>query len=161
VVSSKDIIKSGLDWASIDNFILGKDAQIINTDVKNGDGIHWIVLLRLKNDTLFIFDPLGPKNELFTSFGPAESILINRAKSQGIKYIVKYPKKVQLDESFHCGQFSQLIAKVINEYLDGHQNASPNEIIKVIDEFFKIQRMPRGGIGNGLRANEKMLKKYF
>jgi hypothetical protein len=138
IVTSQDIEKSGLGWASIDNFELVQNEPIVvNTDSSNGTGIHWVVMVKLNPRTMYIFDPLGPTNIRTTSTGEkADPLMIHRAKQQGIKTIYYYPHKLQMKDSFHCGQFSQMVAKIIEQYLASSKGVGSLELDDLINEFF-------------------------
>ena len=45
LINSNDINKNNLKWSMVDNIKLSyKEPLIMNTDISNGQGIHWIVL---------------------------------------------------------------------------------------------------------------------
>jgi hypothetical protein len=72
-------------------------------------------------------------------YGLADNIIKRHAKEQGVKTIKWYPGKVQLNKSYHCGQFSQAVAVLVKKYLRDRPGAMPAEVTKLIDEFFDEQ----------------------
>lgn len=98
-----------------DTFELTRDQPtIVNTDLQNSQGIHWIVALILNNGQGFIFDPLGPKNIRQASDGThTDSIIKSRMKQMGARSIHVFPYQTQMSTNSLCGWHSIYVAKLI------------------------------------------------
>ena len=102
--------------------IKSDDSFILNLDRSYQQGSHYIGLLKLTNNDVLFFDPLGLP--LFNS--DIESALLKN----GVKEILYSKKNIQEGISFHCGIF--VLAFHI---ICAGQNKSMEEFISLFTDF--------------------------
>lgn len=132
LINSGDIERNGLKWSSvdtIDNLLNQEEAFVVNTDISTGSGIHWIVM-KVFDNTVFIIDPLGPRN-----YRPYDETMFETIHNNGMRPQF-YPGSMQFKTNSLCGWFSIFMAKEINSNNIG----SIKECIGLIDQFFGKNR---------------------
>lgn len=140
-----------MDFANVDNYdqkLQDSQPLIINTDLSNGEGIHWIVLYP-KDGTLYVIDPLGPKN-----YRPYDNVFSQVASQSGltIKY---FPGRFQFNNSQECGWFAIYVAKLLQK-----TNGDPFNIVK--STFGRTaDRGDQTVLKNAFGTNGGQLKKLF
>ena len=110
-VTASDVMMSGFRWSYADkayqqlNTLAIGEPLIVNTDTTGGPGVHWVTLVKLPGNKIYLYDPLGPDNERVTSDG----IPIN------LRFDYIYPYKSQLQSTGHCGYFAIYVARLIRK----------------------------------------------
>jgi hypothetical protein len=84
---------------------------IVNTDTNHGPGVHWICVVNLPNDILYVYDPLGKSNQRVDSNGEDVSYYLDEYHN-----IYYYPYPSQMTSSTQCGWFSIYVADLIKKY---------------------------------------------
>jgi len=134
MISSEDIEKNGLPYGMVDTFVLYQGPIVVNTDTSNNGGIHWFVLAQLPDNSIYMFDPLGPKNLRRTSDGHySDHILKHRLEGM---LIHKFPYQIQHKSSTLCGWYSIYIAQVIRTLLNEFPKLKHQQITAAIESQF-------------------------
>jgi hypothetical protein len=127
MISSIDIKKNGIKWASADNFtkiLKDREAVIINTDISIGQGIHWIVLYPYENICLIV-DSLGKNNNRNNN-----SLILQTIKENNLKPYI-YDGEFQYKDNTLCGWYAIYISNLINQH-----KADIRTTIKMINQIF-------------------------
>ena len=103
-----------------------KEPIIMNTDLSDGQGIHWIVLFPF-NGTVYIFDSLGKNNIRMN-----DKIMFEQIKEQGYNYKF-YPYSYQYRDDSLCGWFSIFVASVLKKH---SSSISENNVFSIIHTIF-------------------------
>lgn len=99
---------------------------ILNTDVSDGPGIHFITCFEYQPNQLFIIDSLGPKN-----YRENDNIMFNILDENN--YDVKfYQYKFQQKLSNVCGFWAVWCCKIIEQLQDEYENVTPQLITKTL-----------------------------
>jgi hypothetical protein len=110
LISSNDIERNGFKWFSADTIpakLPNKEPILINTDRENGDGIHWITAYKERPGSVFVYDPLGPRNKRNNN-----RLIMDSLKKSGS--VSLYIGKDQSNASNLCGWLSLLVAGYLN-----------------------------------------------
>lgn len=91
--------------------------------------------LKVFSGTVFIIDPLGPRNER-----PYDDTMFNIINTNGMKHKF-YNGSMQYDDGSICGWFAIFLCKVINQI----NPQSIGECEKLIDQIFGRDRKPDDG----------------
>lgn len=117
-----------LALATISHRKIGKPL-IVNTDTSGNRGVHWIVMCRLKKG-LYVFDPLGPRNQRLSSdYVPIDQLIMTADTHI-------YPWATQLKSSSACGWHSIAVASMIRDYVQSHHLATASELDTLIASKF-------------------------
>ena len=129
LVSSDDIARRRLQWASIDNFAQyltrANIPCVTNTDISTSEGIHWITLVRVSK-TVCIIDPLGPDNER-----PYDDMMFGAIRDLNCDAHI-FPHKFQLASSSSCGYFAMYVAELIKSLA----KPTPQSIDNAVERAF-------------------------
>jgi len=133
LITSTDIERAGFPWAMTDTLgptLKQNSIIIVNSDISRGDGIHWLVII-CHQGVCLVIDPLGPNNEL-----PYRNLMEQSIKTQGwrIRY---YSYKFQMPSSYHCGQFSILVARLARLMIKKNQYSHHHMIQQLTGLFGK------------------------
>ena len=117
----------------------------MNTSCQNEDTAgHWMVVIKLNENEIFIFDPLGKKNV-------SQIMNFDVFQNQLSKYEVTiYPYQLQSTSSSLCGWFSIICSKLLK---DSPIELTPKSCVKLINELFPSK--------TPTNANAKILIKAF
>lgn len=104
---------------------------IVNTDHKDGQGIHWMVIVKLNRGRVYIYDPLGPSNNRISSDGTSTDEYL-----QGSRFKVHYfPYASQFKSSDDCGYFAIMIGLTFKNFLN-RSNISNRTLDNIIKKIF-------------------------
>ena len=133
MINSADIERNGYVWAMADTLDLPEvgEPAIVNTDIKGGQGVHWLCIARTRGDKCFIYDPLGASNVRGASTGEKtdtalwRSLIESGIDPNGVEI---YRHKSQKSGNSLCGWHSLYVASIIKKNLARHPNASPQDL---------------------------------
>lgn len=111
----------------IDKMLLNPNINcfILNTDLSDGLGIHWISCKKLeKSNIIYIYDSLGKNNNRIY-----DNLMFQKIKQCNYKPYL-YDNKSQYNSSNWCGWYSVLCCKYLT------QCKTINECNKMIDYLF-------------------------
>lgn len=129
MINSNDIVRNGIQWGSVDNFVgklKDRIPMVVNTDVSNGSGIHWICVI-LVDGTVYIIDSLGPSN-----FRPYDNLMLTNLAQAGYDYAF-YDGRFQWDNDSLCGWFAIYVAKVLK---DSPDRLTPKLVFDIVYDAF-------------------------
>lgn len=110
-MSNSDISANGIPVRMIDNFddTLSNNANafVLNTDVSSGPGIHYIAVIRIAKNKVFIIDSLGKNN-----YRPNDDLMFQTFKDHGVSWQF-YPYKFQVNDSTRCGWWAVWTIKLV------------------------------------------------
>ena len=123
---------------------------IVNTDLSQFSGVHWIVMIPRSNGTMYMFDPLGPENEHVASDGSSTDSLIEASSGVrpfnpeqghggfkgGHALLHRYPYATQISTTGHCGWFCIYVAKLLHHAIQQCPNISNKKLDALIVENF-------------------------
>lgn len=135
MINSDDIERLGYKWSMIDKYKPTDEPVILNTDTSENSGVHWMTAIAI-DGTLYIYDPLGPRNERVTS--QYEKIDLNLeyiARTNGLS-LHFYPHASQMLNNQLCGYHALYVAQLIKRAIDQGVALTPAKIDGAIRKVF-------------------------
>lgn len=144
MISNEDIEANGLDWSMANDIKLKTSVPVIvNTDTSDGNGVHWISMVKLKSKNgkeIFIYDPLGAKNMRGSSDGRlTDKILYDSIQRNGPfepSNIHIYGPRTQKIGNTLCGWYSMFVASQIKKQLKEIPDTTASELATMIKNLF-------------------------